>query len=66
MSDLLQKLDKNKGDVVLMRACLLEDLEKTQPDIFKRYRVLNEKKTTCCAASTRRTCIPIGLWSQRL
>ena len=44
MSDLLQKLDKNKGDVVLMRACLLEDLEKTQPDIFKRYRVLNEKK----------------------
>ncbi len=29
MSDLLQKLDKNEGDVVLMRACLLEDLEKT-------------------------------------
>lgn len=44
MSDLLQKLDNNEGDVVLMRACLLEDLEKTQPDVFKRYKVLNEKK----------------------
>ncbi|WP_293702989.1 PhnD/SsuA/transferrin family substrate-binding protein [uncultured Parasutterella sp.] len=44
MSDLLQKLDKHEGDVVLMRACLLEDLEKAQPDLFKRYRVLNEKK----------------------
>ena len=54
MSDLLQKLDKNEGDVVLMRACLLEDLEKTQPDIFKRYRVLNEKKDNllCCKHST--------------
>lgn len=44
MSDLLLNLEKHEGDVVLMRACLLEDLEKTQPDIFRRYRVLDEKK----------------------
>lgn len=44
MTNLLQKLENHEGDVVLIRACLLEDLEKTQPDIFKRFRVLEEKK----------------------
>ena len=51
MSDLLQKLDKNEGDVVLMRACLLEDLEKTH-QIFSsviEYSMRKRQPAVCKA-----------------
>lgn len=65
MTNLLQKLENHEGDVVLIRACLLEDLEKTQPDIFKRFRVLEGKERTIdFAANIRQTCIQTGHLSQ--
>ncbi len=39
---LLKRLKNKEGDVVLMRACLLEDI--TQGNPLKDYRVINEKK----------------------
>lgn len=44
MSGLLQKLDEGVGDVVLMRACVLEDMAKTNPSVMQKYRVLDAKK----------------------
>lgn len=41
---LLDRLNAGEGDVVLMRACVLEDLAATDQSVWSKFRILDEKK----------------------
>ena len=44
VQNLLSHLENHEGDVCLLRACVLEDMSLTDKDVWKKFRVLEEKK----------------------
>lgn len=43
LQNLLDRLENKEGDVVLLRACMLEDFAEKDPGLLNKFRILNER-----------------------